>query len=104
MATLIQHLSQCTATLALAWSPVSTVTAGESTSRFELESLGLMALSALDDRAIIKTSDNKLVVLKTGMTIPGTRAVITQILGDKIIVEDAVDATGAEHKQTVWIT
>jgi len=63
-----------------------------------------MALGALDGRAVVKTADNKMHVLKLGDTLPGTKAVITQILGDKLVVEDAVDADGVARQQTVWIS
>jgi len=69
-----------------------------------LDSISIMALGALDGRAVVKTADNKMHVLKLGDTLPGTKAVITQILGDKLVVEDAVDADGVARQQTVWIS
>jgi hypothetical protein len=62
--------------------------------------IGLVALSSLDGRAVIKTPDNKMHVLKLGSVIPGTKATVTQILSDKLVVEDAEGGT----PQTVWIT
>ena len=69
-----------------------------------LDSLSIMALGALDGRAVIKTADNKMHVLKLGTVIPGTKATVTQILADKLVVEDTIDADGAARTQTVWIT
>ena len=66
-----------------------------------LDSLSIMALGALDGRAVIKTPDNKMQVLKLGDVIPGTQATVSQILADKLIVDDVVE-TGLH--QTVWIT
>jgi len=62
-----------------------------------------MALGALDGRAVVKTADGKMHVLKLGSSIPGTKAVVTQILGDKLVVEDSIDPN-SEVKQTVWIS
>jgi hypothetical protein len=66
-----------------------------------LKSLSILALGALDGRAVIKTPDNKMHVLKLGDVIPGTQATVSQILADKLVVEDVVE-TGLQ--QTVWIT
>jgi len=65
------------------------------------DSISIMALGALDGRAVVKTADNKMHVLKLGDVIPGTQATVSQILGDKLVVEDVVE-NGL--KQTVWIT
>lgn len=71
----------------------------------KLEDLTVMALGAVDGRAVVKMSDGKMQVLKTGDEIPGTKAVITQVLADRLIVEETtVGADKAQHKQTVWIS
>jgi len=67
----------------------------------QLDSISIMALGPLEARAVIKTPDNKMHVLKLGSVIPGTQATVTQILGDKLVVDDVVDGG---QKQTVWIT
>jgi len=68
-----------------------------------LDSLSILALGALDGRAVVKTADGKMHVLKLGSSIPGTKAVVTQILADKLVVEDSIDPS-SEVRQTVWIT
>jgi len=65
------------------------------------DSLSIMALGALDGRAVVKTADNKMHVLKLGTVIPGTKATVTQILADKLVVEDALEGG---RTQTVWIS
>jgi hypothetical protein len=71
----------------------------------KLEDLSVMALGALDGRAVVKSPGGKLQVLKVGDTIPGTHAVVTQVLADKLIVEDAaIGADKSARKQTVWIS
>jgi hypothetical protein len=70
-----------------------------------LEELTVMALGAVDGRAVVKLADGKMQVLKTGDGIPGTQAVITQVLADRLIVEETtVGADKQPHKQTVWIS
>lgn len=66
-----------------------------------LDSLSIMAVGPLDGRAVIKTSDNKMHVLKPGDVIPGTKATVSQILTDKLVVDDVLEDG---HSQTVWIT
>jgi hypothetical protein len=70
-----------------------------------LEDLTVMALGALDGRAVLKGGDGKMQVVKVGDTIPGTHAVVTQVLGDKIVVQDpVVGADKSAKTQTVWIS
>jgi len=70
-----------------------------------LEDLTVMALGALDGRVVLKGTDGKLQVVKVGDAIPGTRAVLAQVLTDKIVVKDAVVGSDKSVKtQTVWIS
>ena len=70
-----------------------------------LEDLSVMALGALDGRAVLKGVDGKLQVVKVGDTIPGTHAVVSQVLADKIVVKDTiVGADKTPKTQTVWIS
>jgi hypothetical protein len=70
-----------------------------------LEDLTVMALGALDGRAVLKGADGKLQVVKVGDTIPGTHAVVSQVLADKIVVKDTVVGADKTPKpQTVWIS
>lgn len=69
-----------------------------------LEDLSVMALGPLDGRAVIKTADGKMQVIKIGDTVPGTAAVVTQVLTDKLVVEETVTQGGQAATQTVWIS
>lgn len=68
-----------------------------------LEDVTVMALGPVDGRAVVKTSDGKMQVLKLGDTVPGTQAVVTQVLTDKLVVEEAQERGGQTSKQTIWI-
>jgi len=69
-----------------------------------LDDLTVLALGALDGRAVVKTADGKMHVLKVGDAIPGTGATITQVHTDKLVVEEKVTAEGAlPAPQTVWV-
>ena len=68
------------------------------------EGLAVVAISALDGRAVVKTGDQKMRVLKVGDVIPGTRATVVQILSDKLVVEDASVADASGRGQTIWLT
>lgn len=69
-----------------------------------LESVSVIALGPLDGRAVVKTADGKMQVLKLGDTIPGTKAIVTQVLTDKLVVEETIERQGQAPKvQTVWI-
>jgi len=71
----------------------------------KLEDLTVMALGAVDGRAVLKSTDGKMQVLKTGDEIPGTQAVITQVLPDRLIVEETVVGPDKkQRKQVVWIS
>ena len=91
-----------TAAAAAAATPAPAATAA---SNVKLEDLTVMALGALDGRAVLKGPDGKLQVLKVGDTIAGTHAVVSQVLADKVIVKDTVlGADKAPKTQTVWIS
>jgi len=69
-----------------------------------VDDLTVMALGALDGRAVVKTADSKMHVLKVGDATPGTNATITQVHTDKLVVEEKVSGEGAQPAtQTVWI-
>jgi hypothetical protein len=66
-----------------------------------IKNFSIMALSPIDNRVVIK-ANSKMHVLKGGDKIPGTSVTIKQILVDKIVVEEIVDAkTGKKEK--LWI-
>mgnify|MGYP001558690571 CR=1 FL=1 len=69
-----------------------------------LEDLNVMALGPVDGRAVVKTADGKMLVLKIGDSVPGTKAVVTQVLTDKLVVEETIEKKDEPPvKQTVWI-
>lgn len=69
-----------------------------------LEDLNVMALGPVDGRAVVKTADGKMQVLKIGDSVPGTKAVVTQVLTDKLVVEETIEKKDEPPvKQTVWI-
>jgi type II secretory pathway component PulC len=81
--------------------PLASFAAAETT---RLEDLSVMALGAVDGRAVVKTTDNKMQVVKVGETIPGTQAVLTQVLNDKLVVEDTLVGDDKKtRKQTAWV-
>lgn len=67
----------------------------------QLEQLKLLALAPLDGRAVLLLPTKQMLVLKVGDTVPGTRAVLTQVLADKLVFEEAPQ--GAAGKQLVWM-
>ncbi|MDD2893355.1 MAG: hypothetical protein PHF20_05440 [Halothiobacillaceae bacterium] len=69
-----------------------------------MENFSIMALGALDGRAVVKSVDGKMHVLKVGDTLPGTQATVLQVLADKLVVEESVGKEGQPKvKQTAWI-
>lgn len=62
-------------------------------------------LGPLDGRVVIKASDGKLHVLKVGDTLPGSQAVIEQVLNDKIVASETITAADKTTKKvTGWIS
>lgn len=69
-----------------------------------LDSVTVMALGPVDGRAVVSVADGKMQVLKVGQTVPGTNAVVTQVLPDKLVVEETVVRPDEPAvKQTIWI-
>ena len=68
-----------------------------------LEDVTVMALGSLDGRAVVKTKDGKMKVLKVGDTVPTSKAVVKQILNDRLVVEEMVAKDKDKYKETVWI-
>jgi len=67
-----------------------------------LEDLTVMALGALDGRAVVKTADGKMQVLKLGDAVPDSKAVVKQVLTDRLVVEDVIDGK-PPRRETVWL-
>ncbi|GMR16674.1 MAG: hypothetical protein BMS9Abin31_1036 [Gammaproteobacteria bacterium] len=66
-----------------------------------LEDITIMALGSLDGRAVVKTKDGKMKVLKVGDKVPTSTAVVKQILNDRLVVEEVTTTNGKKQKQTV---
>ncbi len=67
-----------------------------------VDDLTVMALGPLDGRAVVKTADGKMLVLKTGDAVPDSRAIVKQILTNRLVVEETI-AGSPPRQQTVWI-
>jgi len=69
-----------------------------------LEDFSVMASGPLDGRAVVKSADGKMTVLKVGDKLPGTEATLIQVLADKLVVEESVGKPGKPKvKQTAWL-
>jgi hypothetical protein len=70
----------------------------------KLESITVMAVGPSDGRAVVTLPDGKMQVLKIGDTVPGTQAIVMQVLPDKLVVEETIEKSdNAPVKQMVWI-
>lgn len=67
-----------------------------------LEDLTVMALGALDGRAVVKTTNGKMQVLKLGDAVPDSKAVVKQVLTDRLVVEDVIEGK-PPRRETVWL-
>jgi hypothetical protein len=66
-----------------------------------LEQFSLLALSLTERRAVLSKPDKQMLVLKTGDTVPGTTAVLSQVLPDKLVFDET--PAGGQGKQVVWM-
>ena len=55
-----------------------------------VDDITVIALGALDGRAVVKTTDGKMKVLKVGDEVPGSTAILKQILNDHLVVAEVV--------------
>lgn len=67
----------------------------------QLEDFSLLALGPNDGRAVLQFADKKLATLAIGDTVPGTRAVIAQVMVDKLVLEEVMP--GVSGRQMVWM-
>ena len=66
--------------------------------------VSLMALGPADGRAVVALPDGKMQVLKVGDTVPGSEAIVMQVLHDKLVVEETIEKPGeAPVKQMAWL-
>jgi len=70
----------------------------------ELNEFSVLMLGPLDGKAVVKLPDGKMKVIGMSETLPGTQAVVKQILSDRLVVEDRVSGDAdTPATQTVWL-
>lgn len=67
----------------------------------DLDALVVRALGPVDGRAVVSTADGRMHVLHVGDTVPGTRAVVRQVLSDRLVVE--IPGNEGARPATAWI-
>lgn len=67
----------------------------------ELDVVTVLALSQADGRAVLALPDKQMVVVKAGDPVPRTRAVLTQVLGDKVVLDEK--SADGKTMQMVWM-
>lgn len=66
--------------------------------------VSVMALGPADGRAVVALSDGRMQVLKVGDTVPGSQAIVMQVLHDKLVVEETIEKAGEPPvKQMAWL-
>lgn len=73
-----------------------------STVSADLSSLKVIALGAMDGRAVVISDDGKMHVLGVGDAVPGSQARVKQVLIDRLVVEEPLNTTPSQT-ETVWI-
>lgn len=76
---------------------------GTGISQAGLDDLTLVAASVADARAVIRTADGNMRVIKAGDRLPGSDAVVTEVLRNRVVAEETVQGT-PPTKQLVWIS
>lgn len=69
-----------------------------------LEAYAVMVLSPADGRAVVKSADGKMQVVQAGDRLEGSKAVVVQVLADKLVLELALMSD--EHpgrKDMIWL-
>lgn len=67
----------------------------------ELDVVTVLALSQADGRAVLGLPDKQMVVVKKGDPVPRTRAVLTQVLSDKLVLDE--QSADGKSRQMVWL-
>lgn len=68
-----------------------------------VDDITVIALGALEGRAVVKTTDGKMKILKVGDEVPGSTATVKQILNDHLVVAEIVKQKNRKVEQMVWI-
>ncbi len=68
-----------------------------------VDDITVIALGALEGRAVVKTTDGKMKILKVGDEIPGSTATVKQILNDHLVVAEIIKQKNRKVEQMIWI-
>ena len=64
----------------------------------------VMALSAFDSRAVVKSAQGKLQMMKPGDVVQGTAATLLEVLDDRLVFEEIImKPSGLKVKKTTWV-
>jgi hypothetical protein len=85
----------------LARQPAAAPSAAATVAIVELELVKVLALSQSDSRAVLALPDKQMVVVKAGEPVPRTRAVLTQVMADKIVMDET--SADGKSRQLVWM-
>ncbi len=78
--------------------------AGKTTTAIAPGNIVLLALSAYDARAVVKSAQGEMQAMKLGDTVLGTQATLVDILDDRLVFEEFVTKpSGLKTQQTVWV-
>lgn len=70
----------------------------------DIADVSVFALGPLDGRAVFRFPDGKMMVLKLGDPLDGTRARLVQVLSDRAVLEDIREAPGQPPvRELVWL-
>lgn len=85
---------------------LSLVIVGRPASGGQLEGLALLAVSPADGKGAIQLPTGELRVVKVGDTLPGTRAILREVLPDRLVLTESVFDDESEEpatKRRVWL-
>lgn len=68
----------------------------------DVEGTKVLALSVADGQAVVRTAGGEMLALKEGDRLPGNDAVVTNVLVDRLVVEERV-AAKPPRRETIWI-
>lgn len=74
-----------------------------STAEVPLESLSVVALAPVEERAVVKSAHGSLHVVQPGDLLPGTAARVLQVLPDKLVLEAQNASQPESGKHLVWL-
>ena len=72
----------------------------------KLEEIVLVSLSSVDGKAVVRLPKGKLQLLEVGSSISGTTAVVEEVLEDRLVLEERLEADSPDEpgeKRTVWL-